>query len=292
MGESDIGLAEGAMPSLIKVQEGILAAKPRDQSAIVSTAQLYVMYGSAFVQGPAQDLDARYFEQKHAADLRALALYRRAFALLGPALDRRARGIVDLWRTEPSAPIDPAHPDKGGLPKGGAALLSRFGRRDVPLLFWSSASILAAYAVDPLDIREASIVGLAKALLDRALVLDPAWNDGGLQELAVSVYSSFPPELGGDPATALAAYRKGLEITKGRSASLYVTYASTICVAKDDYAGFKTSLASALAIDPDDNPKTRLATVIAQANARRMLAHAGDYFLEASNEAPGQGGQN
>ncbi|HUX36442.1 MAG TPA: TRAP transporter TatT component family protein, partial [Rectinemataceae bacterium] len=286
------GLAAGAMPTLIKVEEGILAAKPKDQAAIVQTAQLYVMYGNAFVQGPAQDLDAQHYQEKQAADLRARALYRRAFAILGPALDRRAPGIVGLWRNGTAEPIDPAHPEKGSRPKGGGALLDRFGTGDLPLLYWSSASILAAYAVAPLDLREASIVGLAKALLDRGLAIDPAWNEGSLEELAVSVYSSFPAELGGDPATAMKAYRRGLEITKGRSASLYVTYASTICVANDDFAGFKTSLAAALAIDPDANPKTRLATTIAQANARRMLAHAGDYFLEATDAAPGQGSQN
>lgn len=290
--ESDFGLAAGAMPTLIKVQEGVLHAEPKDQGAIVQTAQLYVMYGNAFVQGPAQDLDAQHFEEKRAADLRARALYRRAFALLGPALDRRAPGIVELWRTGSPQPSDAPDPHDRGLPKGGYALLTRFDKADVPLLYWSAASILAAYAVDPLDLREASIVGLAKALLDRSLALDPAWSDGSLQELAVSVYGSFPTELGGDPATALAAYNRGLEITKGKSASLFVTYASVICVAKDDYPAFKDALQKALAIDPDADPHTRLATTIALSNARRLLAHAGDYFLEVPDQAPGTGGQN
>ena len=284
--ESDIGLAAGAMPALIKVQEGILAANPRDQGAIVQTAQLYVMYGNAFIQGPAQDLDAQHYREKRDADLRAKALYRRAFALLAPALDRRSRGIVEYWKKTPPEPIDPSHPEKGGLPAGGRERLERFGKHDVPLLYWSSASILAAYAVDPLDINLSSIVGLAKALLDRALALEPEWNDGSLQELAVSVYASFPAELGGNRDIAMAAYKKGLEITQGHSASLYVTYAGSLCVSDDDYAGFKASLAAALAIDPDADPMTRLATTIAQANARRMLAHAGDYFLEATDQAP------
>lgn len=290
--ESDVGLAAGAMPALIKVEEGVLNANPKDQGATVQTAQLYVTYANAFIQGPAQDLDAQHFEEKHAADLRAKALYIRAFKLLDPALDRRAPGIVELWKTGTLQPSDAADPAQRGMPKGGSALLARFSAKDVPLLYWSAASILAAYAVDPLDLHLSSIVGLAKALLDRALVIEPAWNDGGLQELAISVYGSFPAELGGDPAVALAAYKKGLEITKGQSASLYVTYAGTICVPEDNYPAFKASLDAALAIDPDANPKMRLATTIAQANARRMLAHAGDYFLQVPDQAPGSGGPN
>lgn len=290
--ESDIGLAAGAFPTLIKVQEGLLRADPRNEDAAVQTAQLYVMYGNAFVQAPAEDLDVQHYADKRAADLRARALYRRAFALLGPLLDRRAPGIVELWRKATPQPLDLPDPRERGLPKGGYELLQRFAMRDLPLLYWSSASILAAYAVDPLDLRESSIVGLAKALMDRALALGPDWDGGSLQELALSVYASFPPELGGDRERALAAYRRGLEITKGGSASLYVTYASTICVAADDYAAFKASLESALAIDPDANPPTRLATVIAQHRARSLLDRAGDLFLDVPETAPGTGSPN
>jgi predicted anti-sigma-YlaC factor YlaD len=271
MSESDLGLAGDAFPVLIKVEEGLLAASPRDQATIVQTASLYVMYGNAFVQGPAEALPSARYEEKKTADFRARALYRRAFALLGPALERRAPMLLPLFKT--------GTPAEDGLPAGAAALLSKFGKKDIALLYWSSASILAAFAVDPLDMQSGSYVGLAKALLDRSLALDPAWDGGTLQELALSVYGSFPPVLGGDRQKALAAWERGLEFSKGGTASLYVTYANTICVPDDDYAGFKKSLEAALAIDPDARPETRLATTLAQERAKRMLANAGDYFL-------------
>jgi len=270
-GESDPELAAAALPALIKVEEGLLAADPRDQGTIVQTASLYVMYGNAFVQGPAERLPAERFEEKRVADLRARNLYRRAFALLGPALERRSPALLRTFTS--------ATPGEDGLVPGQSKLLAPFARRDLPLLYWSAASILAAYSVDPLDLREASMVGLAKALLERALALDPAWDSGSLQELALSVYGSFPSYLGGDPAKAQAAYEKGSEINRGGSAPLLVTYAGTLCVARDDYPDFKRSLEAALAIDPDKRPSTRLATILAQDRARRMLARAGDYFL-------------
>lgn len=275
--ESDFGLAAGALPTLIKVQEGLLAASPEDQGTIVGTAQLYIMYGNAFVQGPAQDLPSREFEKKRSEDLRARNLYRRAFVLLEPALNRKAPGIVETFRK--------GQTDKDGLPAGAKAMLARFGKADVAMMYWSAASILAAFSIDPLDMRESSIVSLAKAFLDRGLELDPAYDNGTLQDLAVSVYGSFPPELGGDKARAESAFRKGMEITGGRSPGLYVTYAATICVPNDDYAGFKKNLDAALAIDPEANPKSRLMTLITQNSARRMLAHAEDYFLSI----PGDG---
>jgi len=276
--ESDPELAAAALPTLIKVEEGLLSASPRDQGTVVSTAQLYVTYGNAFIQAPAEAYGAQRWEEKRAADFRARALYKRASAILLPALDRRAPGIVATFKER--------SPGKDGLPEGGAALVSRFGKSDLGLLYWSSASLLAAFAVDPTDITASSNVGFAKALLDRALLIDSAYDGGSLQELAISVYGSFPPELGGNPEKALAAYKKGMEITKGQSPSLLVTYASTICVANNDYEGFKKSLEAALAISPDARPENRLATVIAQGRARRLLAQAGDIFFVPDAEQP------
>ncbi|MEI6876160.1 MAG: TRAP transporter TatT component family protein [Spirochaetota bacterium] len=279
MSESDPELAAAALPTLIKVQEGLLSASPEDQGTIVATAQLYVTYGNAFIQAPAEGLSALRWEEKRTADFRARALYKRASVLLLPALERRAPGILGTFKQ--------GSPGQDGLPQGATKLLSRYGKPDLALLYWSSASLLAAFSVDPTDIKSSSSVGLAKALLDRALLIDPAWDFGSLQELALSVYGSFPPELGGDPAKALAAYKKGMDITKGQSPSLLVGYAGTICVANDDYAGFRKSLEAALAIDPDARPESRLATVIAQGRARRMLSQAGDIFLiDESQSAP------
>jgi hypothetical protein len=46
-----------------------------------------------------------------------------------------------------------------------------------------------------------------------------------------------------------------------------------------DYEAFKAALGQALAVDIDLDPDSRLANVIAQANARRLLASADRLFL-------------
>lgn len=266
MHEEDPALAATALPTLMKLSEALLEGNPRDQGAVVQTASLYVMYGSAFLEGGAEALPAERFEEKRETSLRALALYRRAFRLLGPALERRSPGILAL---ETYAGSD-EKAEKG---------FGRFTTRDIPLLYWSAASLLAAFAVNPLDLETAGRIGLAQALLKRALELDPGWDRGTLQELALTVYASFPDYLGGDLAAAEEAYRRGLEYSAGGSASLYVTYAGTVCVSRDDYQAFRASLEAALAIDPRARPDSRLATVLAQTKARRMLDRIDDYFF-------------
>ena len=263
--EGDPEIAAAALPSFLMATEALLEADPRNQSKAVTTASLYVMYANAFVQGPASYLPDERFEEKQAAYDRAGALYRRAFGLLSKALDRRSPGIVEAA-------------------VAGKADFSRFRRADVPLLYWSAVSVLAGFGLNPLDFKSAHFLGAAPLFLARAAELDPGWNGGAIYGIYVSYYGGMPSYLGGDPAKAQNAYEKALLYSKGGSASLFVSYASSICVPKEDLEGFKAALAKALAIDPNANPESRLETVLAQKNARRLLAEADKYFLSTEGE--------
>ena len=263
--EEDPELVAAALPTLILASESLLAAEPKDQSSVVTTASLYVMYANAFIQGPASALPDARFEERQAANDRAGALYRRAFRLLSGALDRRSPGIVEAA-------------------VAGKADLSRLRKSDVPLLYWSAASVLAGFGLNPLDFKSAHYLGVAPLFLARAAALDPGWNAGAIYGIYLSYYAGMPDYLGGDMAKAEGAYKKALAYSKGGSASLFVSYASSICVPKEDYEGFKASLEKALAVDPDAVPEGRLETILAQRNARRLLAEADKYFILPEGE--------
>lgn len=260
LGEEDPELAAGALPTFIKASEMLLEADPKNQGKAVTTASLYTMYASAFVDGPASKLPEERFEERKVAADRAGALYRRSFRLLAGAIDRRAPGALAAARA------------------GDAAPLARLRKADVPMLYWASASVLAAFGLNPLDFESAGNMGAAGLLLARAAELDPGWNEGAIYEIYLSYYASLPAFLGGDRAKALDAYRRALDYSGGRSASLFVSYATAICMADDDYAGFKEALGKALAIDPAARPEARLATVLARDKAAWLLANASRYF--------------
>jgi len=261
-GEEDPGLAGQALPTFIMAQEALLEADPTNQDKVVTTASLYVMYANAFVQGPAATLPDEKFEEKQAAYDRAGALYRRSFRLLSGALDRRVPGLVE-------AAVD------------GKAKLSKLRKADVPLLYWSAVSVLAGFSLNPLDFKSAHYLGVAPAFLARAAELDPAWNSGAIYGILASYYAGMPDYLGGDMSKAEAAYAKALEYSKGGTASLFVTYATSICEPKGDREGFEVSLKKALAVDPDARPDSRLETVLAQRDAKRLLADEGKLFEDA-----------
>ena len=266
-GEEDPELAAAALPTFIMASEALLEADPKDQAKAVTTASLYIMYANAFVQGPAEALPDSRFEERQAAFERAGALYRRAFRLLSAALDRRSPGLVEAA-------------------VASKADLSKMRKSDVPLLYWSAVSVLAGFGLNPLDFKSAHYLGAAPAFLARAAELDPGWNSGAIYGLYLSYYAGMPSYLGGDPAKAEEAYRKALGYSKGGSASLYVSYATSICVPKEDRSGFKAALEKALAIDPDARPEGRLETIIAQKNAKRLLAETDKYFIAPEGETP------
>lgn len=263
--EEDPELAAAALPTFMMAAEALLEADPGNQDKVVTAASLYVMYGNAFVQGPASSLPDERFEEKKIQYDRAGALYRRAFRLLSGALDRHSPGLVEAA-------------------VAGTADLSLFKKADVPLLYWSAVSVLAGFGLNPLDFKSARYLGTAPLFLARAAELDPGWNGGAIYSIWLSYYAGMPSYLGGDMAKAEAAYKKALAYSRGGSASLFVSYASSICIPKEDYEGFKAALAKALATDPNAIPESRLETVIAQKNARRFLADAGQYFTLPEGE--------
>jgi len=267
LAEEDLVIAEATLPVLIKASEALLAGDPKDGGKAVTTASLYVMYASAFVSGPADLLPDEEYEAKGRAARRAQALYRRASRLLLPLLEDRAPGFLAADSDE-----------------SAASKLSRFRKDDLPLLYWTAASLLGSFSIDPLSFEGAKGLLPARRLLARASALDPAWNSGALEELNLSLYASLPDYLGGSLEEAEKAYLRALEYSGGKSASVYVTYATSIAVVRDDYAAFKDALRKALAVDDEALPGSRLPNALAKDRAERLLAQPERYFLTTEGD--------
>jgi len=270
--ESDPELAGQALPTFIKASEALLAGDPGNVSNAVATASLYVMYASAFLDGQAFLLPDERYDERLELTTRAGALYSRASAILVPLVRRKAPGIFMQARGAGASAAPKAAP--------APAAVSRFGKADVPLLYWTTASILAGFADSPLDFDNAALVGDALVLLDRALVLDPDYSMGAIHELAFSWFASAPPTLGGDPERAEREYAAALAASKGAGASIYVSHALAVSVPAADYPGFLSSLNQAIAVTkatPASSDLT-LMNVLARRKARFLLDRASDYF--------------
>ena len=261
MQEEDAVLVGDSMPVLLKASEILADGKPRDPELAVTAASLAVMYAAGFVSADAAGVSDDDFDGRLAADARAKALFLRGFRRTSAALDHKVSGLV------------PA------LLAGNHEGLARLKPRDVPLMYWTSASILGAFSLDPFDAEVSRYLATAIAILDRAFELYPDWDKGSLHELMIALGPALPAEMGGGMDRAEEAYRKALVASGGLRASPHVSYASSVTVQLQDYEAFKAALEAALAVDIDIDPDSRLANVIAQANARRLLASADRLFL-------------
>ena len=258
MREGDPELAKAALPTMMKAAEALYLADQGNPAKALTVGQLYVMYANAFIDAEAFLLPDEAFVERQALTIRANALYLRAAGVLVPAVEAKAKGAFD--------------PDDAVASKA----LARLGRKDVPLLYWTAAAVMAAFASDPMNFDNAGRVANAIALFERALVLDPDWNGGGLHELAITIYGSLPAELGGDKDKAREAFSRAVQVTEGRSPGPYVSYAQAICVAAGDAAGFESSLTTALSLP--DRPEAALMDSLARRKATRLLADISLYF--------------
>jgi predicted anti-sigma-YlaC factor YlaD len=266
-GDSDPELVGAALPFAIKVYEALLDQQKDHQGLIVTTGSLFIMYANAFVQGPAEMLPPGEIDRRKAGLDRAKKLYLRGAAILAEGLEKRHPGVNQA------------------VAERDIDRISRISikKNVVELLYWYVAGTLSAYGIDPFDLSLGTKLPGLTVLINRAYELDPAFNNGALDEFFIIFHASVPPGLGGDPSKIEEHFRRALEKSRELSAGAYVAYAQSAAIPAQNYEAFKTYLNAALAINVNSNPATRLVNIIAQRKARYLLSRASWYFLEADD---------
>jgi len=278
-GEEDPQLVADALPFAMKLYESLLEQTPENEDLLLTTGSIFTMYANAFIQTPAGMLPESEYEQQQLMLQRAKKMYLRGRGYLLQALELRYPGFGDYLQNNDLE----------------QALAPTVGK-DVPLLFWTSASWLGAFSTDTFDME--LLLNLSKpiALLNRALELDESWSQGMIHDTLISIYGSLPQAMGGSQEKARYHFQKAVEYSGGLSPSPYVALASTVSVANQDVEEFQQLLAQAIAIDPEDNPDNRLQILLSQEKARWLLGHIEDFFLidlegDSFEEPPEEGDQ-
>ncbi len=277
--DEDPELVGQALPFALKTVESLLEADPQNAKLLLFACQGFTQYGFAYVETPAVELEATDYGRAQEQRQRALKLYLRGRSYCLRALDASFGAGTSRRLLE-----DPA------------AALAKAGKNDVPLLFWTAGSWGSAIAAG--SDRPDLVVDwpVARALLEKALALDPDWDRGSLHEAMVLV-EGLPEAMGGSPQRAWQHWQRALELNRGERASTYVTWASTVSLRKQDRVEFLDLLDKALAIDPDQVPAERLANLLQQRRARHLLARVDELFLnltdpEDAEDSPAPAGGN
>src|SRR5438045_3826299 len=84
----------------------------------------------------------------------------------------------------------------------------------------------------------------------------------------VSYEGSRSEAMGGSPARAREHYRRALQLSQGKRASVHVALAESVRVREQHLREFGEGMDAALAVDPEAAPSQRLSTVLSRCRAR------------------------
>jgi predicted anti-sigma-YlaC factor YlaD len=263
-GDEDPDLVRDALPFSLKLIESLLAESPRHQGLLLAAASGFTPYAYAFVQEDADELEESDLVKTTALRIRARNLYFRA----------RDYGIRGL---------EIAHPGFGSQLRRDPKIAVQIARkRDVPLLYWTAASWGAGISLSK-DLPDlVADQGIVEALMDRALALDGAYNDGAIHAFLIAYEPSRIGATGDFALRSRQHFERALELSKGHQAGLFVSLAENVSIQKQDRVEFETLLKRALDVDVNAAPEYRLANLIMQRRARWLLQRTDELFLEGS----------
>ncbi|UTY32514.1 TRAP transporter TatT component family protein [Treponema putidum] len=263
--EDDIELVGEVFPVILKLYEGMHIANPAHRGLAIMTGELYIMYANVFVEGPANYLSDDEYDKKDEAFNRAKKFYKRGYNKILSALDIAYPGFTEAINSDNTEKIE--------------AMLKNCKPYDTEALHWAGAGILAAFSLDPLDIQSLQAVQGARLMLEKVCSLDPDYSEGAVWEILAKFYASAPDSLGGNIEKAEIAYKNALELAGGKSPSIYVTYALSFCVPRQDGKGFDEAIEKALAINPESDPANKLAISISQRYAKWLKENKEMFIL-------------
>jgi predicted anti-sigma-YlaC factor YlaD len=263
--DEDLELVQGALPFALKLVETMLEESPKHRGLLFAAAQGFTSYAYLAIQ---QDMDrakGNDYELEDKLRARGRKLYLRAhgYGLRG---------------------IDAAHPGfSSKFPLKPREAVVALNKKDLQLVYWTAASLGLAISCSRDDVDMIGRIPEVEALIDRALELDESWNAGAFHEFAIVLSGAKPGEIDYDKVAR--HYQRVVELSKGASAAIHVTYAETVHVQKQQRQEFQQMLQRALAVQPgEDHKNMRLMNELAQRRAVWLLSRIDNLILSPVSE--------
>lgn len=263
--DDDPELVGAAIPFALKTMESLADSLDDHVGLRLALASGFTQYAYAWVQWDAEQLETKDPKRAQAIRARAARLFKRGrdYGLEGLLI---SKGITleDL---------------RGDTARRKAAL-TKLEIDDVPMLYWTLVPWAAAISADKRNLELVGDLPLIAEMLDRALVLDEAWDHGTLHEfsLAFDGARSIKPSREQEDKH----YARALELTKGQRLSVKVSYAEQVLAPAQDKKAYLALLDEVLAFDVNakDVRDQRLANTFAQRRAKYLKEHLDDLFLD------------
>ena len=245
--QSDLNLVRQGMPSYLMLIDGMVEALPDNKRLLISAAQLYAAYASAFIQ----DENREY----------AVALYTKA-------RDYALRALVQNGFNDPATrPFDDF--DSG---------LSELGGQDVPYIFWAASCWGGWISLNQGSMEAMAELPRVEKMMKRVLELDEAFYYGGAHIFMGVLDASRPGVAGGNLKRARNHFLKAIELGEEKFLMANIYYANYYAKKAFDRGLFISILQKTLEIPADITPELTLLNTVAHKKAKEMLDRVDDYF--------------
>jgi predicted anti-sigma-YlaC factor YlaD len=258
--DDDLELVGDALPFGLKLIESLLAESPDHEGMLLAACRGFVTYSYVYVQQEAELAADFDLARSRRLRERTRRLYDRAGRHGLHGLDVAYQGILEQLESDP---------------EGALAVVKE---RDVPLLYWNAAALGLAISVAKNDAAMLARIPEVEAMLDRAMQLDEAWDGGSLHEFEVVLAGAKPGAP--DYDRIRQHFERAVELSEASRASLFVAYAESVAVPRQDRKEFRAMLERALAVDADQYEEVRLLNLVAQRRARWLMSRIDDLILE------------
>ena len=246
--ETDLVLAEAAIPANLKLIEGLIAEDPGNTDLLANAAQGFYGYAFGFVELTDPE--------------RAAALYTRGFEFGWRGL--QAFGIdIDLARASVDE-IDQA--------------VAKLDKNAVAALFWTASCWAKQIDLNRTDPSHIAQLASTERLMRRVRELEPDYYYGGVHLFYGVYYGSRAPMLGGDFARSEQYFADANAVTEGRLLMINVLQAEYLERQRMDQQRFHRLLTGVVENPPGSFPEMALANQIARARARYLLDQEADWF--------------
>ncbi len=266
-GDNDPELVGDALPFAIKMYESLLGSAPYHRGLQLQTGSLYIMYANAFLDTPSSMMSDDEYKKKEFLMKRAKNLYLRGRDILLNSLEKRYPGFLKKL-------------NKNRFSEAFQSIK----KKEAPFFYWAAAGWIGAFSIDPFDMKLGITLPRARELMKKVPELDKNFSRGSIYDFYISYYGSLPDYMGGDVKKARENFKKSIDFHKERTASPYVSLATSVSIKEQNLKEFKQLLKKAISIDVNNDPKNRLVNIINIRKAKWYLGHIDDFFLE-SNES-------
>ena len=258
--DDDPELVGEALPFALKSMEAILQSTPRHRKLLIATCAGFVQYGHAFVLQPAEMLENENLQAARKLRKRAKRLFLRARQYGLKALDLDHSGFSEAIFADPVAAVE-------GMQS-----------KDVAALYWTGAAWGSAISADKSDMSLIGDLPIVSAIMEKALKLDPGWQNGAIHEFFIVFDSARSDTSGGGMARVEYHFNQAMALNQGRSISPLVLLAQSACIKQQNRQRFESLLKQSLAFDVNRYPEYRLVNILAQQKARYLLDNIDAFF--------------